>query len=591
MKLPSLSHLATQATRTMLRFPFETAAAITGTVSAILMIRQRYPDDYPFSNWVLTAALGLVMFLSASLCCERFRINGIRKWGIQLVIAGLLAAYYCSLRPDISSAQTIRHFVLLASFHLLISFVAVIPPLSINTFWQFNKSMFLRFLTTALYSMVLFAGLAGALAAIDNLFGIHIKSDYYGWLFVIIAGIFNTLFFLSGIPRQEEIAAEDTSYPKGLRVFTQFVLIPIICIYLVILAAYEIKIVATLNLPYGWVSYLILWYAIAGILCTLLVYPLRNDEEHTWIRTFSKWFYITLVPLVALLFWAILYRISRYGITEERYYVVALAIWLTVIVGYFLISRANNIRIIPVTLCVAGLISAYGPLSASFLSERSQRSRFETLVERSRTDTLSAEERSQMVSILEHMLPNYGVQSLNSVLNHRYDTVDMSGINYWQYKDSIMLYLQVPEIPEFEEQEQRTYDLASPYMINISGYQYYFETYYTDTTYHATELNQLGGVNEPIIWKRNDSGIGIKIGNEKIKINPAEQYKKLRITDFGSPYAYTTYSGIEKMTQRAETSTHKIDVVYSSLEGEVKIDQDTTYTVTRFVARVFIGRK
>ena len=112
------------------------------------------------------------------------------------------------------------------------------------------------------------------------------------------------------------------NYPKGLKNFTQYVLLPLISLYLVILICYEAKILVTLSLPVGWVSYLVLVFAIFGILSFLLVHPIATQTANLWMRTFNRWFYFLLIPLLGLLFWAILYRINLYGFTHERYYVL-----------------------------------------------------------------------------------------------------------------------------------------------------------------------------------------------------------------------------------------------------------------------------
>ena len=61
-------------------------------------------------------------------------------------------------------------------------------------------------------------------------------------------------------------------------------------IYLVILFLYEMKIIVQWELPKGYVSYLILGYAIFGILSLLLVYLFRELEENKWIKWFQSFF-------------------------------------------------------------------------------------------------------------------------------------------------------------------------------------------------------------------------------------------------------------------------------------------------------------
>jgi hypothetical protein len=219
---------------------------------------------------------------------------------------------------------------------------------------------------------VLYLGLAAAIAATRFLFNLTFEYKIYSTLFVWIAGIFNTLFFLSGIPANTTGLQSEQSYPKGLKVFTQYVLIPLATVYLVILLAYEVKILFQWHLPKGYVSNLILGYAVFGLLAILLVYPLREQEENKWIKIYARSFYFLLVPLIALLFLAIYSRILPYGVTVPRYFLILLAGWLAFITVYFLLSRKQNIKVIPISLAILTLLSIYGPQSAFSVSKFSQ---------------------------------------------------------------------------------------------------------------------------------------------------------------------------------------------------------------------------
>ncbi|MBI5266726.1 MAG: DUF4153 domain-containing protein, partial [candidate division Zixibacteria bacterium] len=90
--------------------------------------------------------------------------------------------------------------------------------------------------------------------------------------------------------------------------------------------------------------------------------------------------YRLMVPLVIMLFLAIRRRIIDYGVTEPRYVVVSLAVGLSIVVLYFMLSRRKDIRVVPITLFCLAIVGAYGPLSASSISTWSQTSRLESLL-------------------------------------------------------------------------------------------------------------------------------------------------------------------------------------------------------------------
>jgi hypothetical protein len=296
----------------------------------------------------------------------------------------------------------------------------------VDEFWNFNKNLFVRILTSGLYSGVLTLGLNFALVAIDNLFDVKIDGKIYGEIFVLIAGLFNTIFFLSGVPKGNEIH-ELLTYPKGLKNFTQFVLIPLVVIYLIILLSYESKILILFSLPEGWVSILILVFSVAGILSMLLVYPLRHLSDHKWINQFSKWFFILILPLIGLLFWAIGYRISAYGVTIERYYVFILACWLTFITLYSILKPNYHIKLIPISLSIVGLISLYGPQSASGVAQISQTSRLKELLQIHQTKGLTFEQRKEISSTALYLFNNFNHNNLQPYFPKAFknDTTDL----------------------------------------------------------------------------------------------------------------------------------------------------------------------
>jgi hypothetical protein len=187
---------------------------------------------------------------------------------------------------------------------------------------------------------VLFTGLAIALSAIDHLFMVDIKTERYMQLWWFLSGVFNTWFFLSGVPRSIDLYDTDIRYPKGLKVFTQYVLISLIVVYVCILYAYMGKIVLEWDWPKGWVGYLVLGFSTTGIFSLLLIHPIKDRVENLWMAVVWRWFYVVLLPLTVLLLLAILRRTSEYGITERRYFVIVLGFWLAAIALYFLISNS-----------------------------------------------------------------------------------------------------------------------------------------------------------------------------------------------------------------------------------------------------------
>ncbi|NVO84314.1 DUF4153 domain-containing protein [Hymenobacter terrestris] len=322
------------------------------------------------------AGLGLPLTLALALTAERYSWRPGMLMAGQLWALALLGLWYALAPAEPNIVWALRLVLLLLAAHLAVAAGPYLAELrgTADTpgFWRYNKTLFLRILTAGLYSGVLFGGCALALLAIDNLFGVELDGRWYGYLFVGLATVFNTWFFLAGVPISFAALEQPTPYPKGLKVFTQFVLLPLVVLYFAILYAYLGRILLTWILPQGWVSVLVLALAVAGIFALLLIHPIREAVENAWISTFARWFYRALFPLLGLLAVAIGTRISEYGITEERYFVLLLAGWLLGMATYFLWRRGQGIIWIPASLGLLALLAAGGPWGAFAVAERSQ---------------------------------------------------------------------------------------------------------------------------------------------------------------------------------------------------------------------------
>src|SRR5690606_3026557 len=117
-------------------------------------------------------------------------------------------------------------------------------------------------------------------------------------------------------------------------------------------------------------------------------------------------FYLTMIPLIILLGFAIYKRVSDYGVTEERYILIILGVWLTGVSIYFLVFRKDNIKIIPVSLFICVLLGTYGPQGAASVSRQSQLRRLAKLMDAEPGEGASGEKASIVSYLVEvHGLP------------------------------------------------------------------------------------------------------------------------------------------------------------------------------------------
>jgi hypothetical protein len=499
MRLPSLEQVTHAALQTLRRFPFAVVNAIIGSAAAVAIID--WSGDrtglWPMLNNIfITSTLGIALFTTVVLAGERFRWSALRILFGQSFAALLLILYWTTLPSDIYAPPFlygIRHWLLIFGVHMLAAVAPFARKGEINGFWQYNKSLFLRFLTAALFSAVLWAGLSIALAAVDNLFVMHIRGERYAELWVLIAGIFNTWFFLSGVPEKLDELEKDTSYPKGLKIFTQYVLLPLVVVYVLILYAYIVKIVVEWDWPKGWVANLVLGFSITGLFSLLLIYPIRERMENFWMKRFARVYYLAEIPLVVVLLLAAWRRVEEYGITENRFLIGILGFWLAAVVLYFLVSKSARIKVIPSSLCLLAFLFSFGPWGAFQVSEHSQVRRLQALLgdagvlQKGKAvhapKEVTFEQSREISSIVRYVYQVHGLPVLQPWFDVRLDTLASAGANepraaFGEQKPKALVELMgVDYVQEWQgKKEMRTHRFLAKKdrLLEIKGYDHLF---------------------------------------------------------------------------------------------------------------------
>ncbi len=609
-KLQSLQGLLSDSINTLKRFPPALLAAVIGTIAAIYLTNLDYQKLQNASSlWkiIMCCSLGLTLFLAAGLISESNN-DSLPKRLIKQGFSLLLIFCYYFMLPEVKDfgVQEIARFCLFsAGLHLLVSFAPFIGAGGINGFWQFNKTLFIRFLTACLYSIVLYAGLALALLAIDELFKVEIKGIYYADLWWFLAGIFNTWFFLSGVPKQIRNLESITDYPAGLKIFTQFVLLPLVTVYLFILYAYSIKMAAAIELPHGWVSYLVIGFSAAGVFSLLLIWPIQEREENNWIKIFSRWFYRALYPLIILLGLAIFKRISQYGITENRYFVLVIALWLAITATYFLLSKTKNIKVIPISLCFIAFSSSFGPWGAFSVSERSQIACLRNLLSAEKILTggkikkapiiLKGESAEKISSIVGYLDKVHGFKDIQPWFTQNLDSVfivrDSAKSGYIDKKQILLDLMGVENyIPYYHDGEKDfyIYPQNDQSALNIKGFDFYCET-------NSSEYCKDDGYKTPIIFDTDSVAVRLDNNNLQLLHNKKKFYfadfigfvKTLRKKNTTSSGSYTIPNS--QLILPIETDSLSIQFNFTAISG--LIDDKDSIKINNISAKVLIKRK
>ncbi|MCC6411027.1 MAG: DUF4153 domain-containing protein [Saprospiraceae bacterium] len=494
MKLPSLSLLVDAFVGALRRFPLTMLSAAVAC-GALMWLVEDGSDDAGV-KMMMPAMLGLPLFTAITAFGEAFELKGWRFWAPQVAGVGLLVLYYFQLDPGITNFENVyvpQYLGFLAIAHLLSATSPYLKRGRVEDFWEFNKTLFANFIVGAVYALILYAGLALAILAVDQLFDLNIDSEIYVHLFLLLGLIFFTAFFLHHFPQDYETEDDEYTYTTVFVNLCKFILIPIVGLYFLILYVYGAKIIAMWELPRGWVSSLVIGFSVAGIFTYLLNYRLPAFDSTDAVRLYHKWFWPVLLPLTVLLFVAIGRRINDYGITEERFYVAHAGLWLLAMGLYFLFSKNDNIKFIPLSLAAFILVAVAGPFSANRVARRSQvtiirelltkNGRFDGTQVQKRTTTLTGEDAERIISAMSYLESRDALGDIQSWLPMHYDSFPEADDNYsYAYNSAsrIAYWLNIRQFTNITSDGKENLNLSvnkatSESYTDIRGYAEYFE--------------------------------------------------------------------------------------------------------------------
>ncbi|MBD0401631.1 DUF4153 domain-containing protein [Flammeovirga sp. EKP202] len=488
MKLPSIQYLFNSFLKSIKTFPFTILSAILLTFLLFFTIDSDNTKNIWMVRGLHGAQIGIPTFIAITFLSQKLKLSILKTYSIRIVGLLLLSVYVMSLPDELTYIHFSRG-ALLTVFSFLLPFLGISVKESNNLSYWFNaKNIISTFIECLFYSVIINIGISIALLAIEALFDVSIKQNTYLKLGTFNFVFLNTVFFTSKIDSFSS-ESDPIEYPPLLKNLVQFILLPLVCTYLIILYTYGFKIILAQNWPKGWVSYLSIGFSFLGISSLLIIYPIRNDKGLKWISLFSKGFYYALFPVILLFCSAIYRRISEYGITEFRYYLIVLGLWLFFIALYFLIRGQNNIKVIPIALALLTFTSAFGPLSAFNVSRKSQYDRLYSLGLKNnwintegqwvKSDFKVSEDYQNIRSIVVYLIDHHGYNTLQPLLKEvNLDEIVKEEDSRWKKKEVILAEMKLKEYYKHTETDQiesytpikfvEKYDL----LYDIEGYQY-----------------------------------------------------------------------------------------------------------------------
>jgi len=371
---------------TPLRFPLAFACAVAFSAIVILSIHDLalFDDDRLLARSLWFCVIAFFLFLAAHLLGESQGWSRPRTLLLALAAGGLLAWRVATADLDSFWSSGLNLFLAPACVLAVMGAAFVRARRADDALWHFNRLAWFACAFGLLVGLVLGGGLSGAFAALEALFGLDVPGELYGDVWTLSLGLLTPWLALAGIPRSfaaPETAPDRPLVPRPLAFLASYILIPLAIGYFAILYAFMVKIAVLWELPKGEVAILIMGYAGFGVAAHLIAYPLRASGP--WhVRAFHRWFYPALIVPAGLLALAIGVRVAAYGVTEDRYLVMAFAAWLLLLAPFMTLRPKTGLKVAPLSLAVLLALGSFGPWGAEHVSMRSQLGRLVEILTR-----------------------------------------------------------------------------------------------------------------------------------------------------------------------------------------------------------------
>jgi len=370
--------LAETVRRSIQRFPLTVAFAFALTMCMMILDWKGYhgiSKEWKFFM-IWYPATGIALSLSLSLWLEEHK----GRWGYLLASAlihiGWIGVSVLLMRSYDMLGYAPYIYVVVALVATLVISLLVLSFFSDRTdvaFWNFSLRFIGAVVTALVVSGIVCGGLELLVVGIEKLFGVFISSHCYTNIAIVCFCLLAPILLIQAVPGGEQKHdAQPMEMSRLIENAVTMLFMPIAAAYLVTLYCYAAKILFTWQLPDGWVSWLVTASMAAMVILFMMVYPYVEKASQSasgWnrmaVRFITRRMPVLMLPLLLLMSIGIARRISDYGITVLRLYLVAFNIWCYAVCIVLIIRRNAGILWIPVSFVLTFAVLTLLPVNVS----------------------------------------------------------------------------------------------------------------------------------------------------------------------------------------------------------------------------------
>lgn len=565
------------------RFPVTVVFSLLLFIVAIFTIESDFyilPEE---DLWIEYLIIAIPLSASVELVREKYLENKNRKFFRAINFFGTILFIFVSKMffKNYFAGEIINITATILIFYVLFYLIPIV-------YRNENREKYLQSVVgnqiiTIGFSIVLFLGLSAIVGTIDVLL-INLPNTIYFDNFVFSASVFGVIFFVSRLKGKDE-SLENYSLPKIVEILICYILIPLILIYTAILYLYFVKIIFTLKMPKGVVSHLVLWYTAFSLFIIIMVTPITFKNK--FAKFYKKFFPMISVPLILLALFSINERIFQYGITENRYLVVILVIWLLFNMILYIVK--NDVKWVLISYIFAILIAVFSPFNLVTVSINSQNKRLERLLIKNgiiqngkitnKNDKVSIKSKNEIMSVIDYFYNNTSelkwkkIKILGKTYEKPEDFMKVIGANdFWRSYESI----DNQEKGVISEISLKINDGIK--MTEAKGYDYLIYDFNVSYLLDTNETKEFDNNNYKVVLKNKNLMIkNIQKNTEILNINlnkiATEVYLKIKEKAKKQNQSYVELPEND-LTYLSETKNSKYKIVFSDIHfsEEDKID-------------------
>ena len=562
------------------RFP---VTVIFGLILFIVTIFSIEGSYYKLETWIEYLIIAIPFSATVELIREKYFENKNRKFFRAINFFGIILFIFVSKMffKNYFAGEIINITATILIFYVLFYLIPIV-------YRNENREKYLQSVVgnqiiTIGFALVLFLGFSAIIGTVDVLL-VNLSHTLYIHAFVFSSAVFGVIFFVSRLKEKDE-SLENYALPKIVEILICYILIPLILIYTAILYLYFAKIIFTLKMPKGVVSHLVLWYTAFSLFIIIMVTPITFKNK--FAKFYKKFFPMISVPLILLALFSINERIFQYGITENRYLVVILVIWLLFNMILYIVK--NDVKWVLISYIFAILIAVFSPFNLVTVSINSQNKRLERLLIKNgiiqngkitnKNDKVSIKSKNEIMSVIDYFYNNTSelkwkkIKILGKTYEKPEDFMKVIGANdFWRSYESI----DNQEKGVISEISLKMNDGIK--MTEAKGYDYLIYDFSVSYLLDANETKEFDNENYKVVLKNKNLMIkniqkNIEVLNIDLNKIATEVYLKIKEKAKKQNQSYVELPEND-LTYLSETKNSKYKIVFSDIHfsEEDKID-------------------